>query len=231
MPSESNTFLGMTNRVLRRLNDVPLTTDNFTTARGIQATIKDAVVDAIRHINRHPGGWPWNAVQHTMTLSAGTPEYAWPLYFKSAEWRTFQIQKDDTLGAQTTTLKLIDRDVWYHQYRGRSLQNESSWDIPRSVFESHGNGFGVYPTPDKDYEITFRYYSYPVEPEEATDEINIPEQWHDAVFYHALSAGHSFKENEEQAQRYDRMFKETVEEMAVILLHRSDYFRDTRVNF
>lgn len=221
----------MTNRVLRRLNDVELSEDNFDAARGLQATIKDAVVDAVKHVNRHPGNWPWNAVQHTMTLTAGTSEYAWPSTFKSAEWRTFQIQKNDTLDADATTLRMIDRDVWYEQYRDRTLQDTGSWSLPHAVFESHGNGFGVYPTPDKDYSVTFRYYKTSSDLVNFDDELDIPDQWNDAVFYHAVSAGHSFKENIEQAKLFEQMFNHTVEEMATILLHRSDYFRDTRVNF
>lgn len=226
----ATTFLQMTNRVLRRLNEVALTEDTFGNARGLHATIKDAVIDAIKHVNRHPGNWPWNAAEHTMTLTTGVSEYSWPVNFKSAEWRTFQIQKDDTWNVLDSTLIPIDRDVWYERFRDDTDNYTSSWTIPRYVFESHGHGFAVSPTPDRDYTLTFRYYVSANELVNWNDELAIPDQWNDAVYYHAVSAAQSFKENAEQAQYYDQMFREAIREMEVVLLHRSDYFRDTRVN-
>ena len=46
-------YIGLVNDVNRRLNEVELTSSNFTSAVGEYSAIKDAVNAAIRFINQH----------------------------------------------------------------------------------------------------------------------------------------------------------------------------------
>ena len=48
----SGTYLNLTNGVLARLNEVQLTSSNFTNARGIQVQAQNAVNESIRYINQ-----------------------------------------------------------------------------------------------------------------------------------------------------------------------------------
>ena len=52
------TFLDLTNRALRRLNEVELSSSDFSSARGIQASAKDAINSAILDLNRQQFEWP-----------------------------------------------------------------------------------------------------------------------------------------------------------------------------
>ena len=52
-------YLGLTNEVLARMNEVELTASNFVSgARGFQVQCKNAVNDAINYINQREFGWP-----------------------------------------------------------------------------------------------------------------------------------------------------------------------------
>ena len=66
------TFLTLTNDVITRMNEVTLTSANFTDARGVQVQCKNAVNEAIRHINQKEFGYPFNHASNSSTLVPGT---------------------------------------------------------------------------------------------------------------------------------------------------------------
>ena len=51
------TFLTLTNAVITRMNEVALTSSNFSAARGVQVQCQNAVNDAIRYINQREFGY------------------------------------------------------------------------------------------------------------------------------------------------------------------------------
>ena len=51
-------FLGLVNDVNRRLNEVELTSSNFSSATGFYSQIKDSVNSSIRYINQSEFKWP-----------------------------------------------------------------------------------------------------------------------------------------------------------------------------
>ena len=54
------TYLDLTNKVLRKLNQVELTSTNFASARGLHAEAKDAVLESVQRINFQKFEWPFN---------------------------------------------------------------------------------------------------------------------------------------------------------------------------
>ena len=68
-------YISLVNDINRRLNEVELTTSNFSTATGYYSFAKDAVNSSIRHINQEEFEWPWNHVEETEVLVAGTARY------------------------------------------------------------------------------------------------------------------------------------------------------------
>ena len=71
-------FLGLTNEVLARMNEVVLTATNFTAARGYQIQCQNAVNDAINYINQREFGWPFSHSTQTETLVASQTRYTVP---------------------------------------------------------------------------------------------------------------------------------------------------------
>ena len=101
------TYLDLSNRVLRRLNEVEMTSSDFPTVRGVQALCKDAVKAAIANINQSEFEWPFNAAEHTDTLTIGREEYDWPTYFKVVDWNSFQIFDNAAAKPEFTKLDFI----------------------------------------------------------------------------------------------------------------------------
>ena len=99
-------YLGLVNDVNNRLNEVELTSTNFTTATGYFSFAKDAVNAALRHINQEEYKWPWNHVEETETLRAGTVRYSYPDDSKTIDMDSFRIKRDDSLNVGSSKLKI-----------------------------------------------------------------------------------------------------------------------------
>ena len=65
----SETYLTLTNNVLARLNEVQLTSSNFSNARGIQVQAQNAVNEAVRYINQREFNYPFNHATETKTCN------------------------------------------------------------------------------------------------------------------------------------------------------------------
>ena len=101
-------YLGLTNEVLARMNEVVLTATNFTAARGYQIQCQNAVNDAINYINQREFGWPFSHATQSETLVASQTRYTVPTGTQHVDYETFRISKDNTLGVDATTLRVLD---------------------------------------------------------------------------------------------------------------------------
>lgn len=228
------TFLDLTNEVLRAFNQVELTSGNFETSRGVHSWAKDGVNNAIRIINTKAHNWPFNAVEHTETLVAGTYEYAWPTTFKTADWNSFQIQYDEDLNVNFKTLRLIERDEFYRRYKDDAdagILESDNRSVPAYVFRTHGVGFGIHPNPDQAYELKYRYYKYSTSLSAYSDETNIPEQFRHVIissatmYVNKMMAGQAYVESE------DQYFRDYLTHMRSLLINDEIYAQDTRVKY
>ena len=229
MPSS---YIDLCNKTLRRLNEVEISADNFPTVRGVQALVKDAVKAAIAKVNQAEYGWPFNAAEHTQLLVVGQSEYTWPDYFKVSDWNSFQIQKDDSLAVTYKTLKSIDRDEWYRDYRDDDYEAGSAGRaVPDFVFPSHGNGFGVSPSPDKAYTVRFRYFQNYSDLTAATDVTRIPESFDTVIVDGAIYHLYMFKDNLEAASAAFTAFQQGIKDLQTLYINNYQYISDTRVKF
>lgn len=216
MPS---TYLQLTNRLLRRLQDVEIPQADFASATGIQATAKDAILDTVREINTSKIDWPFNAVEHSQYLQVGVEEYGWPSAFVAADWNSFQIQKDDTLQVIHRALKVISREEWYMYLRDRDYDTETTgMEEPIYAFPSHGSGWGVSPSPDQEYLIKYRYYKNPTDLDAYDDEVTIPSRFDYVIIAGALWHMNIFKENIEGAQLMRQSFEKGIQNMVAVFL-------------
>lgn len=220
----TSTYLDLTNRLLRRLNEVELTSGTFASAVGIQATCKDAILDTINEINNSRIDWPFNAVEHSQNLDIGVEEYAWPEQFTSADWNSFQLQSDDTLNTKNTLLKAITREEWYEYLRDTDYDSGTDGiSIPLYVFPSHGQGFGVSPSPKEEYPIKYRYYKSPADLSAYDDEVTIPSRFNYVIMSGALYHMNLFKENPQGNQIAEMKYKQGVNDMINAYLPNPNY--------
>lgn len=103
MPS---TYLELTNALLTSFNEVNLTSANFASALGPQATAKEAVNDALYDLINAERQWPFNMVETTQVLTPGVQTYALPATYKTIDWASFYLYTPDlvTNGSFTTNL-------------------------------------------------------------------------------------------------------------------------------
>jgi len=116
----SGTYLSLTNTTLARLNEVQLTSSNFSNARGIQVQTQNAVNEAIRYINQREFNYPFNHATETKTLTAGVVRYSIPTSTKTIDYNTFRIVKDNDLGNDGYKLRVLD----YNDYINRVVDQE-----------------------------------------------------------------------------------------------------------
>lgn len=228
----ASTYLQLCNMVLRRINEVEIASDEFSSVRGVQALVKDAVKAAVAKVNQAEFEWPFNAAEHTETLVAGQTEYNWPSYFKIADWNSFQIQKNDSLGTGFKTLSPIDRDEWYKNNRDDDYEaGNAGRSVPDFVFPSHGEGFGVTPSPDAAYSIRFRYYLNYADLTNATDTSRIPQSFDTVIVDGALFHLYMFKDNIEASQAAYAAFEDGLKDLQTLFINSFEYVRDTRIRF
>ena len=116
----SSSYLILTNNVLARLNEVQLTSSNFSSARGIQVQAQNAINESIRYINQKEFNYPFNHATETKTLTAGVVRYDLPTSTKSVDYNTVRIVKDSDLAVSGNKLSILD----YNDYVNKAVEQE-----------------------------------------------------------------------------------------------------------
>jgi hypothetical protein len=225
-------FIGLVNDVNRRLNEVELTSSNFDSAKGFYSASKDSVNASIRFINQSTFEWPFNHVTQEEDLTAGQIRYSYPSDSKTLDFDSFRIKRNETLGNETKKLKLISYEEYLDNYVDAEY-NESNTGIrtlPRCIFRTPSLEYGIYPPPDKAYEIVYEYYRLPVDLIGFTDVPSVPEQFRYVIIDGAMYYAYLFRGNTQDAQLQFSKFEAGIKDMRTLYINRYDYIRDTRVS-
>jgi len=126
------TFLSLTNSVLARLNEVQLTSSNFSNARGIQIQAQNAVNESIRYINQREFQYPFNHTTKTQTLSPGIVRYSIPTDAKHVDYNTARIVKNSTLGSSGANLTILQ----YNDYINRENVTQEDEIVTTTLAEA-----------------------------------------------------------------------------------------------
>lgn len=224
-------YLNLTNRVLRKINETELTDTGFSSAKGLQALAKDSVLDSISEICQQEWEWPFLATETTATLVTGQSEYSWPSNYKDANWDTFQIQNDGTHSNTAKVLETIDIDRWYKFLRDADVMSGSTGlNMPKYVFNGE-NGFGVSPRPNKPYVLKYKYWKTPTPMVLYSDTCEIPHDYDNVIVTGALYHMNIFKENVNGTNLAEKKFYDGIKSMRNSLLTRQDKMDDTVINF
>tara|TARA_R100001126_G_C4886126_1_gene182505 strand:- start:3409 stop:4080 length:672 start_codon:yes stop_codon:yes gene_type:complete len=210
------------------MNEVELTAASFASARGFQIQCKNAVNDAINYLNHREYGWPFSHNTQTETLVATQTRYTIPAGTQHVDYETFRISKDATLGVAATTLRVLD----YKEYVDKFIEQESTTgvgSVPIYVFRTPDNNYGLYPYPDKAYELKYEFYSRPTVLVAATDTTTIPEQFKQIIVDGATAYAYQYRGEAQQYQLNFARFEEGIKHMQSILLNRTDYMRSTHI--
>jgi hypothetical protein len=223
-------FLGLVNDVNRRLNEVELNSTNFATAKGFYSSAKEAVNSAVRYINHAAFEWPFNHVTQEETLIPGSVRYFLPTDMKTADFDTFRIKRNTTFNNETRKLTRIPYELYIEEYVDAEYNtDETIRDVPRCVFRTPSEEYGVYPPPKEAYEIVYEYYRLPVDMINYFDTPTLPEQFRHIIVDGAMYYAYTFRGNTQDATLHLQKFEEGIKDMRSIYINRFDSIRDTRV--
>jgi hypothetical protein len=224
------TYLDITNEVIARMNEVALTSANFTAARGFQVQCKNAVNDSINYINQREFGWPFTHATTTQVLVAGQTRYTIPADAQSVDYDTFRISKDDALAVAGITLRILD----YKEYTQKYIEQETTTNVgavPNYVFRSPDNNYGMYPYPSKAYTLKFEYYKKPTALSAHGDVPLVPEQYRQVIVDGATAYAYQYRGEAQQYGINFSRFEDGIKQMQTILLNRADYVRSTYIPY
>jgi len=224
-------YIGLTNEVNRRLNEVELTSANFDSASGFYSQIKDSVNSALRDVYDAGQDWPFNHVIADDTLSVGISRYGFPSDASTIDFDTFRIKANATLGNNTVKLTIMQ----YEEYLEKAVDQEYSTDtskltIPKNVVYAPSLEWLVVPAPDKAYEVVYEYYRVPVDLLNSTDVPAVPERFRHVIIDGAMYHAYMFRSNEQAANLAKGKFEEGIKRMRSMLINRVSYVRSTAIN-
>jgi len=221
----ATTYLTLTNETLRELNEVQLTSSNFSDAVGIQAFVKESINRALNDIANQEPQLPFFAAAAsggtdpfygnvTVATVAGTRWYTLKsgsssitTDYSSIDWDDFYITTISVSGESapyvSRGLKFISLADW-KRYR-RDSENADDADTqnygePRYVIRSPDHRkFGLSPIPDKVYNVHFYAFAKPTALSAHGDAIVLPDQYAPVILARTRYYVHQFKENLQQA--------------------------------
>lgn len=221
-----STFLDLTNKVLRKLNEVPLTSVNFASATGFHALVKDSVQYSIDAINQDQYRWPFNYVRREETLVPNQQEYNLPSDYKIVDWSTFFLQRDDTLSVRPQPVNLMNYNEWNNWLR--SSDSLGSTSLPERVIRTRHDTFIISPIPDKAYVVEFDYWRVPTPLVNSTDTTTIPSQYDYVIISGAMKHAYDFRENFEMSGKEHSIYTKGLKQMRAVEINDYDYAYDTR---
>lgn len=224
-------FLGLVNDVNRRLNEVELTSTTFDGAIGFYSTIKDGVNSAVRHINQEAFEWPFNHETQEEDLNVGDVRYFLPYDLKTLDMETFRIKRNSDLNVSTQKLRKISYEEYLSKYIDAEYNDDtSSYSVPRYVFRTPSQEYGVYPAPDKEYEIVYEYYRLPVDMISYDDVPSVPDQFRYVINEGSMYYAYMFRGDLQSADLSFAKFRQGINNMRSIYINRYDYVRSTMLD-
>ena len=220
----ATTYLDLTNEILRELNEITLTSANFSDAVGFQKFVKDMINKSIFDIaNQEPqlpffsagvsGGTDPFYGNTTVATVAGQRWYVLKADsssiitdFASIDWDDFYLTTIGVSGESSPFvskgLKFLNLADWRRYYRDseNSDDAESQYGEPTAVLKSpDSRKFGLSPIPDKVYNVHFYAFIKPTALSAHSDEIVLPDQYANIITARTRYYVWQFKESPQQA--------------------------------
>tara|TARA_R110000765_G_scaffold119278_3_gene214146 strand:+ start:1267 stop:2037 length:771 start_codon:yes stop_codon:yes gene_type:complete len=254
----AETFLNLSNELLRELNEVSLTSTTFSAAIGVQAHVKDAVNRAYLDIVNEEPQWPFLATG----LSGATDPMYGNVYVETVAGTRFYLLKSSSSSLTTdysyidwnnfllTTvgvsgesaphtirnLRFTTTEEWKDYFRISQNKDDSdsqNYGVPSRVIKSPDNRkFGLSPIPDQVYRIWFYAYDLPTELSAHGDQIVFPNIYKPVLLARARYYVHQFKENPQASAFALDDYRRGLKLMKLHLLEPTPgYFKDDRIRF
>lgn len=251
-------YLQLTNELLREMNEVPLTTSNFSSAIGVQAHAKDCINRAYLDIVLEEPQWPF--------LSVGDSGTTDPMYgntyvetvantrwyelkpasssilddYGSIDWDNFYLTTVGVSGESAPytakNLRFTTIEEWKDYFRASENADDAedaNGGEPKRVIRSpDGRMFGLSPIPDKVYRVWFYAYTQPTQLSAYSDEIVFPDVYKTVLLARARYFVHQFKEAVQPAALANEEYRRGLRLMkSNLMVPEPFYIKDDRVRF
>jgi|TARA_R100001082_G_scaffold76518_1_gene44497 hypothetical protein len=283
------------------MNEVVLTSSNFSSARGVQVQCQNAVNEAIRFINQREFGYPFNHATETKTLTPGVVRYSIPTSTKYIDYNTARIKKDLDVNASGNNLSKLN----YNEYITKEYANQedeiasttlngshsssvttltltSTTDfdssgtvfiggeqvtytgilgnditgctrgannttaathasgvtvtqferggVPQYIVRTLDNNYLLYPFPDKQYTLTFDYFTFPSDLSAHGDTTTIPDRFAPVIVDGATAYVYQYRGELNQYQLNFERFNQGIKNMQSLVINKYDYIRSTKID-
>jgi hypothetical protein len=212
------TFLEVVNLALREVNEIPMTEQQLTNARGLQQFAKEAVNRAFFDISNVSRNWPWlqqatDTViqQEVRQITTDTQWYDTETTVnglrQEPDWQTFLLTDKDlastdpvVIASKPTLVKNLEHityDEWIRRFRVQDIEGKTG--EPKYVIKYSTGKYGFSPVPDKNYYVAYNVRSNATRFTDAIEEIPIPEEFITVLVSRIKYYLWLFRENPEQA--------------------------------
>ena len=150
----ATTYLILSNRILRELNEVEMTSTTFSSSRGIQTAVKDFINKSVHDIYNEGAEIPLLHSSTTQILQAGDGEYTFPSDMRTVDFESFFLRPTEliTNGEFASTI-----NSWT-TIAGSGSASHSSTGNGRALLNDYAIYQAISTVKNKTYKIQVRAY-------------------------------------------------------------------------
>ena len=127
-----------------------------------------------------------------------------------------------TRGANSTTAETHASGVTVTQFdRG---------GVPQYIVRTLDNNYLLYPFPDKQYTLTFDYFTFPSDLSAHSDTTTIPERFAPVIVDGATAYAYQYRGELNQYQLNFERFNQGIKNMQSLVINKYDYIRSTKID-
>lgn len=216
----AKTFLQLTNRVLKALNEVELDASNFASADGFSQEAKDSVNAAIFDLyTEEDVRWPFAWAEASFNTVVGTNTYTPVADATSIDWNSFRVNTDagNNISAEYLALQPYKTYLKTRWKIDEELET-GEYAKPRLVVRTAHNTIILSPVPDLVYSITYEYFAIPSALVASSDSVDIPDSFEQLIVDKALHYAYMFRDNIESAALVNKRYEDNVNKVRRILI-------------
>ena len=223
------TYLNLVNELLRRLNEVEISEEDFGSTKNVQSLAKDSINSSIREILQEAQEWPFTLVTYEQTLSIGTKTYDFPADFSKADWESFYLKNTNT--TDPGVLRPLSYEQYISSFRvSDDTSGEGGYTRPINVYKTQEEKFGVTPIPDAAYVVEYKYWKFPTDLVLSTDVCIIPDRFKHVIIDGAMMYLMYFRANDQAAQLHKDKLKTGIKSMRRLVVDSKDSLLSTVIS-
>jgi len=167
-----------------------------------------------------------SASVETLTLTSTTGFDASGTIYLGGEQVTYTaISGNDltgcTRGANSTTAAIHADGVFVAQFE--------SGGVPRNIVRTPDNNYLLYPFPEKEYTLTFDFYTFPSDLSLHGDTTTVPDRFAPVIIDGASAFTYQYRGEMQQYQLNFARFEQGIKNMQSLLINKYEYVRSTVV--